>query len=350
MVEMPQTQLTSWLTPNELFHASSASWKVWSRRAFLWRLTLAGTTGLLYRQPRPVAAEPPPETATIRLGQKPAICIAPLYVAAELLTGEGFTEVHYVKLPEALFAKAMAAGEMDLALNFAGPLLRSIEAGDPLVVLAGGHVGCFELFAGDQVRTIHDLKGKTVAVTELGGPDHVFLASIAAYIGLDPGKDVHWVTHPFVESTRLLAEGKIDAALAFPPQSQELRATQIGHVVVNSSADRPWSQYFCCLVYANHAFVRQHPVATKRALRAILKAADVCALEPERAAQVLVDKRFTPRYDYGLRTMQEVPYTKWRASDPEDTVRFYALRLQEAGMIKSTPEDHHPGHGLASLQ
>jgi NitT/TauT family transport system substrate-binding protein len=73
-------------------------------------------------------------------------------------------------------------------------------------------------------------------------------------------------------------------------------------------------------------------------LRAILKATDVCALEPERAAQRIVDKGFTPRYDYALQTMQEIPYNHWREYDPEDTVRFYALRLQEAGMIKHTPQ------------
>ena len=54
--------------------------------------------------------------------------------------------------------------------------------------------------------------------------------------------------------------------------------------MVNSAADRPWSQYFCCMLIANRDFVRQNPVATKRALRAILKAADLCAHEPERAA------------------------------------------------------------------
>ena len=48
-------------------------------------------------------------------------------------------------------------------------------------------------------------------------------------------------------------------------------------MVVNSVVDRPWSWYFCCMMYANREFVRKHPVATKRALRAILKAADVCA-------------------------------------------------------------------------
>jgi NitT/TauT family transport system substrate-binding protein len=310
----------------------------WSRREFLSGLTLAGTTGLLGLHLRPVAAEPPPETTKIRLGHPPSICLAPLYVAAELLPGEGFTEVQYVQKGQELFTRPVAAGEVDIAMNFSGPLLTRVEAGDPLVLLAGGHVGCFELFANDQVRTIRDLKGKTVAISELGGPDHVFLASMLAYVGVDPRGDIHWVVHPFAEAIQLFAEAKIDAILAFPPRPQELRAMQIGHVVVNSSIDRPWSQYFCCMVYANQAFVRTHPVATKRVLRAILKAADICVLEPDRAAQLLVDKSFTPRYDYALQTMKDVPYAKWREYDPEDTVRFYALRLYEAGMIKSTPQ------------
>jgi len=141
-----------------------------------------------------------------------------------------------------------------------------------------------------------------------------------------------------VVTMRLLAEGRIDAFLGFPPQPQELRAKKIGHVVVNSAVDRPWSQYFCCMVVGNREFVRKHPVATKRAMRAILKAATMCALEPERAARALVDKGFTTRQDYALQAMREVPYGNWREYEPEDTVRFYALRLHEAGMIKSSPQ------------
>jgi NitT/TauT family transport system substrate-binding protein len=259
-------------------------------------------------------------------------------VAAELLPGEGFTEVQYIRTGQEVFAQAMAAGEIDIALNFSGPLLPRLKAGDPLVILAGAHVSCFELFGAGQVRALRDLKGKTVAVTELGGPDHVFLASILAYVGVNPREDLHWVIHPFTESAPLLAEGKIDAVLAFPPRPQELRAQGIGHVVLNSSVDRPWSQYFCCMVYANREFVCKHPMATKLVLRAILKGADVCALESARAAQLLVDRNFTQHYDYALQTMQDVPYAKWREYDPEDTIRFYALRLQEAGMLKSSPQ------------
>ena len=310
----------------------------WSRREFLGGLTLVGTAGFLGLGSRPVAAEPPPETTKLRLGRTAAICVAPLYVAEEFLPGEGFTEVQYVQVAGALFTQAIAAREIDFGLNFSGPILLRLEAGDPTVILAGGHVGCFELFASEQVRAIRDLKGKTLAVIELGGPDHVFIASMLAYVGLDPRRDVNWVAHPFAESTQLLAEGKIDAVLAFPPQPQELRARQIGHVIVNSMMDRPWSQYYCCMVYTNKAFVQKYPVATKRVLRAILKAADVCAREPERAARFLVDKGYTNSYDYALQTMRDVMYGQWREYDPEDTVRFYALRLQEAGMIKSIPQ------------
>jgi NitT/TauT family transport system substrate-binding protein len=112
----------------------------------------------------------------------------------------------------------------------------------------------------------------------------------------------------------------------------------IGHVVVNSSVDRPWSQYFCCMVYANREFVRTHPVATKRVLRAILKAADLCALAPGQAARTLVDQGFTQNYNDAFQTMKDVPYAKWREYEPEGTVRFYALRLHQAGMIKGTPQ------------
>jgi NitT/TauT family transport system substrate-binding protein len=311
-----------------------------SRRRYLGELMLVGTAVLLGLRSRPVTAEPPPETTRLRLTKGArAICVAPKYVAEELLQAEGFTDIHYAE-PERLsvLLSQLAAGETDLEITFVGSFITRIDAGDPIVFLAGAHVGCFELFGAERVHAIRDLKGKTIAVSDVGGPDHTFLASILVYIGLDPRRNVHWVTHPLAEAMQLLAEGKIDAFMGFPPVPQELRARQIGHVVLNSSVDRPWSPYFCCMAAGNRDFVRKHPIATKRALRAILKAADVCALEPERAAQFLVDNGVEPRYEYALQTMKDVPYAKWRQYNPEDTVRFYALRLQEASIIKSGPQ------------
>jgi NitT/TauT family transport system substrate-binding protein len=247
--------------------------------------------------------------------------------------------VHYVKKPGgATEIAALAAGEAHISMHFSAPTLLRVDAGDPLVILAGGHIGCFELFGTERVHAIRDLQGKTVAVGALGGPGHVFLASMAAYVGLDPHRDLTWVTPPLGEVPQLLAAGQIDAVMTSQPAAQELRATGMGHVVVNTAVDRPWSQYFCCMIIAHRAFVRRYPVATKRALRALLKGADLCALQPEQAAQTLLDKDFTKQYDTALQVMKELPYGQWREYNPEDTVRFYALRLHEVGMIKSSPQ------------
>ena len=299
---------------------------------------IAGTVGLLGWLPRHASGEPPPETMRLRIAQQPSICVAPQFIVTDLLKAEGFSDIEYVKTTVVGVSKILASAKVDVCLHFVAPLVILLDAGDPVTVLGGVHPGCFELFGTDRVRVIRDLKGKTVAVTELGQAAHVFLSSMLAHVGLDPNKDVTFAEHPAAEGKRLLLEGRIDAYLAFPPDTQDLRARKVGHVVANSTVDRPWSQYFCCMATGHREFVRKHPIATKRALRAILKAADICALEPDRAARALVDGGFTPRYDYALETMKNVPYKTWRVYDPEDSVRFYALRLREAGMIKSTPQ------------
>jgi NitT/TauT family transport system substrate-binding protein len=136
----------------------------------------------------------------------------------------------------------------------------------------------------------------------------------------------------------LFADGKIDAVLGFPPEPQDLSARHIGHVVVDTTVDRPWSQYFCCVLAGNSEYVRRYPVATKRVLRAILKATDLCATEPASVARRLVDGGFTARYDYALQSLSELPYDKWREYDAEDTFRYYALRLHEMGFVKASPQ------------
>jgi NitT/TauT family transport system substrate-binding protein len=281
----------------------------------------------------------PVETTRLRL-IKPAstvLCWAPQYIAEELLRSEGFTDISYIGMSGGQVSARLAAGDADLSMHFVAPNIIQVEAGNPVVFLAGVHAGCFEVFAGEGVKKVTDLKGRTVSITALNGAEHVFFASIVAYVGLDPRKDIAWVTHPAEEAVRLLSEGKLDAIIGFPPLAQELRNKRIGRVILDSSTDRPWSHQFCCIVTGNRDFVRKHPVATKRALRAILKSADFCVSDPGAAARRMVDAGFTTRYDLALQVLKEVRYKSWRDYDPEDTLRFYALRLREAGMIKSAP-------------
>ena len=129
--------------------------------------------------------------------------------------------------------------------------------------------------------------------------------------------------------------------MSFAPGFQELRTKNIGHVLVDTNVDRPWSQYFCCMVTGNREFIRRNPVATKRALRALLKSNGICAIQPELAARILVEKkvRKASEFKYIVQAMKEIPYGEWREYNPEDTIRFYALRLRELGMMKSSPQE-----------
>jgi NitT/TauT family transport system substrate-binding protein len=273
----------------------------------------------------------------VRIAKVSAICLAPQVVSEELLRAEGFTDIRYVEVPPAvLLGETIGRGEADFSGSEPTNVIRAIVDGAPVVVLAGIHVGCYELFAQQDIRRIGDLKGKRVAAA-----DNPWLFDlIAAQVGLDPATDLHVVdsSDPAVNGLELFAQGKIDAYLGFPPHPQELRARGFRNVLVSTAMDRPWSQYFCCMLMGNREYVRNHPLATKRVLRAILKTADLCASQPEPVARRLVDRGFAPRYDYALQTLSDVPYDKWREYDPEDTLRYYALRLHEIGRIKSIPQ------------
>ena len=144
-----------------------------NRRRFLATLSSAGAVGFT-AAPASFAQEAPPETTTIRLAKSRSICIAPQYVADELLRVEGFTYVRYVPTDAGIKqSKALASGEIDLTLHFSPPLLIPIDAGEKITIIAGVHVGCFELLATEGIRSIADLKGKTVGVPDLGTSPHV---------------------------------------------------------------------------------------------------------------------------------------------------------------------------------
>jgi NitT/TauT family transport system substrate-binding protein len=308
---------------------------VQTRRSFLTTLSLVSAAGFFQTPvPRARAAERTLEITSVRLAKIPVICFAPQYVCEALLRAEGFTDVRYVHTTVPTISDDLARGRFDFASSLSLDHISAIDAGVPITILTGVHAGCYELFAHGEIRGIKDLKGKSVGM--LGTT--VLIATLAAYVGLDPKTDLTMVNDTAAKPLELFAQGKLDAYLAFPPEPQELHARKVGHVILRTAVDRPWSQYFCCTLAGNREFAARYPVATKRVVRAFLKAADLCASAPEQAARLIVDGGFTERYDYALQTLSENPYTVWREFDAEDSIRFYALRLHELGMIKNSPK------------
>ena len=319
------------------------------RREFISKTILGGTAAYLsLKYGIASAAEPPPETTTLRLRVWRPSCWAPIHVAEPLLREEGFTDVQYVMAPGPKFPALLKEGAVDLSPEFIALGMNQLEKEKPpMKFISGLHVGCYALVGSNRINSVRDLKGKTVWAGSLenNGP-HIFFSILVSYVGLDPKKDINYVWVKKDEAMRLFQEGKIDAFMSFPPGPQALMAQNVGHLLIDTNVDRPWSQYFCCMVAGRDDFIKNNPVATKRALRAILKANDIVARNPEHTLQVLQQKKIWQKSEtkYILQALKEIPYGKWRDYNPEETIRFNALRLNEVGMIKTNPEEFIAQH------
>ena len=150
-------------------------------------------------------------------------------------------------------------------------------------------------------RSIAGLKGKTVGwstrlciIQTLGEP-HGEVSSALIHTTISVGwrdSDTDPMTFSLI--------GK--SMPSWPPRPRRRNSATARSDIRSSTAstDRPWSQYFCCMLIGRTEFVQKYPIATKRVVRAILKATDLCANEPERMARLMVERGFTPRYDYAL--------------------------------------------------
>jgi NitT/TauT family transport system substrate-binding protein len=163
-----------------------------------------------------LADEGPPETTRLRLPHDPAVCLAPLYIAGDLLRAEGFTEIRYVAPPVYSPEHSVSRGDVDFDLLTPVWAAAHLDAGDPVTVVGGVHSGCLELFAHEPIRTISDLKDKRVGIPEIGSPVHLYLVIMAAHVGLDPANDIDWVTSAS-NPKELFADGKVDAFLVLRP-------------------------------------------------------------------------------------------------------------------------------------
>ncbi|HKY78210.1 MAG TPA: ABC transporter substrate-binding protein [Acidimicrobiia bacterium] len=282
----------------------------------------------------------PLETTSIRLFSVPPFnCVAAMYMAERFLQEEGFTEIQYPKIAPKDVVNSWAEGAIDFGVFYPANLAPRIEQGDPFVLLGGVHLGCWQVVASGDIKTMRDFEGKTVSIVGPHFTDGIFMAMTLASVGLDINRDVKLVNYPPTEWARVLTSGEVNGVVAVPPFSTDLQKKGIGHVVVNSVSDPPWSNYYCCSPVANRHWMERHPAAAKRALRAMLRGADVVAKDPLGTARFMVDRGYTNNYDYTCDLLKEMPYNVWRDFDPSDSVRFYALRLKEAGVITSPPEE-----------
>jgi len=286
-------------------------------------------------KPSPAPSPGPVETKTLRIGAPP-VCDAAYFMADRYLRDEGFTDIQFVKGDA---SQTMAGGAADITSFFPSRLAAEIDAGTPVVALAGLHVGCVGLFAQPGIRDVAGLRGKTIMVRKKDPREFTFAFPVVTLLnaGIDPSHDVNIVEAPSdADMLKLFRDGKTDAFTTAVVQMDALRAEGKFAMLVDYTTDAPWSGHHCCLVTATRSFVEMSPNAARRALRAILRANVEAASDPSRGVRAMVDAGFSNQYDAVLAHDRTLPYASWRTVDPEVGVRFFAERLQQAKVVASS--------------
>jgi len=249
---------------------------------------------------------------------------------------------------------SVLTGAADIGVSFANTFVGAVDAGFPVVALGGIHPGCAQLWARPGINTISDLKGKTVAVPPKTisangktSPSTIFsfFVALLAHVGIEPGAVNFVELAANANAFEAFVAGKSDAFLAQAEGGTLLQANpkNPGRLILDTTMDKPWSQEFCCLLVANRTWATANPVAAKRATRALLRSADAVTKDRRAAPSAALATglyKASPEITEAVvaDTIKDLSYD-WRGYDPEETVRFFALRLSDAKLIGKTPQE-----------
>lgn len=298
--------------------------------------TIASATASPRPSPTPTAL-PAPETTTIRIAA--GACDAPVMAAERFLREDGFTDV---QLSDAAQIATLTNGKADLGTVFVTQHAAAVDSGNAVVALAGLHPGCAEIWAAPSVSSLAGLRGHTVAVPAKTADNIAYsMFSIALKnAGVDP-RDVNIAID--TDPMKAFLEGRSDAVFVAATAAVALHGNPAnkGHLILDQAMEKPWSEQDCCILVANADWMRANPVAAKRAVRAILRAADSLGKDRGDAARLATDKGlFGGAKNYeAVRAAANMVPLDWRALDLARSLRFHAGLMGQAALVRASADE-----------
>jgi NitT/TauT family transport system substrate-binding protein len=182
--------------------------------------------------------------------------------------------------------EAIATGKTEAGLGMALRWLKPLEQGFDVKIAAGIHGGCMRVISrvGSGVDKLADLKGKAVAVGDLGGPDKNFFSIQLAKLGIDPTKDVDWRVYPGAVVNVAADKGEVQAFLAADPLA-DLWLKDKQYKEVASNLDGEYRDKTCCILGLRGSLVRNEPQVARAITQALLDSAMFISQNPQLAAK-----------------------------------------------------------------
>ncbi len=136
---------------------------------------------------------------------------------------------------------ALLANQIQIAQFGGAEALSANAAGADLVVVANmAPVYPYILYAQKAIKTVADLKGKKIGVSNKGGSSDIATRAALKANGIDPDKDVSiTAVGSHANRTAALLNGSIDAGVDDPPEDQDLVKAGLNAVIDIASQKLP---------------------------------------------------------------------------------------------------------------
>jgi len=193
----------------------------------------------------------------------------PLYVGMRsgLFAQEGL-EIQWIVVNSSVVVTALIAGEIDVA-GIAGSSMRAAARGAPLKANFFPYdKSLFVLMGAPGIKRVQDLKGKVIGTTGPGATTEIAASMVLQHYGMDPKKDVTFMTIGGAETSLVAMRNGTIQARAFNPDAAFIMKKQ-GFTELGVLADMgpwPWAGYSTS---AAHLINRRDKI--KRWTRAMVK-------------------------------------------------------------------------------
>lgn len=193
------------------------------------------------------------EPYKIRLAiNKSAVCLAPVAVAEQQKFFSKYNlDVEFVNFGNStdVLLEAIATGKADAGVGMALRWLKALEQGFDVKLTAGTHGGCLNLLTAKNspFGGLESLKGQTIGVTDMAGPDKNFFAILLKRHGIDPLSDVQWKVYPADLLSVALDKREIAAISGSEPFSYRLLETG-KYQLIASNMSGDYANLSCCVL------------------------------------------------------------------------------------------------------
>ena len=167
---------------------------------------------------------------------------------------------------------------------------QAIENGVDIKIVDGIHIGCIKVLVkkGSPYKKASDLRGKKMAVDEIGGTPHQAASLWLEANGVSAINDVHFL--PYADGNlalEALERGQVEAVSLWDPLGSLAAVDGRADVLMDLATDPVFAGRYCCFYYVSGILLEKEPGKIKALLRALEQAHAWISEHPEETVELM---------------------------------------------------------------